>query len=112
MNINFENLEMIQEVLQVVQTLQLNQINHNEKRWLSTKELSNYIPYSVETINKKVQSGYFIEGVHFYQKGKIRFFDKHQIDSWILSSNKTNSNNPNYHKKQEILDKIKLSLAS
>jgi len=112
MNINFENLEMIQEVLQVVQTLQLNQINHNEKRWLSTKELSNYIPFSVETINKKVQSGYFIEGVHFYQKGKIRFFDKQQIDTWILSSDKTNLNNPNYHKKQEILDKIKLSLAS
>ena len=112
MNINFDNLEKIEDVLKILQTLQLNQINHNEKRWLSTKELSQYIPFSVETINKKVQSGYFIEGVHFYQKGKIRFFDKQKIDEWILSSEKTNVNNPNFTKKQEILNKISLSLAS
>ena len=112
MNINFENLEKIEEVLKILQTLQLNQINYNEKRWLSTKELSQYIPFSVETINKKVQSGYFIEGVHFYQKGKIRFFDKHNIDKWILSSEKTNINNLNFTKKQDILNKISLSLVS
>ena len=112
MNINLENLDMIQEVLHVVQTLQLNQINHNEKRWLSTKELSNYIPYSVETINKKVQSGEFILEIHFYQKGKTRFFDKHKIDEWIVSDSTSSANNPNFHKKQEILDRIKNSLVS
>ena len=112
MNINFENLEKIEDVLKILQVMQLNIANKDERRWLSTKELSLYIPYSVETINKKVQNGYFIEGVHFYQKEKTRFFDREKIDEWILSSDKENSNNPNFHKKQEILKKIRLSLVS
>jgi len=57
-----------------------------EKRWLSTHELSEYIPYSKETINKKVQDETFICGVHFYQQAKIRMFDKLKIDEWIISN--------------------------
>ena len=57
-----------------------------EKRWLSTHELSEYIPYSKETINKKVQDETFICGVHFYQQSKIRMFDKLKIDEWIISN--------------------------
>ena len=57
-----------------------------EKRWLSTQELSEYIPYSKETINKKVQDETFICGVHFYQQAKIRMFDKLKIDEWIVSN--------------------------
>ena len=114
MNIPLENLDKITDILKILQTIQINQVNQssNQKRWLSTKELSNYIPYSIETINKKVQSGYFIEGIHFYQKEKTRFFDREKIDEWILSSDIDNTNNPNYQKKQEILEKISQSLAS
>jgi hypothetical protein len=57
-----------------------------EKRWLSTSELSQYIPYSKETINKKVQDETFKCGVHFYQQAKIRMFDKLKIDEWIVSN--------------------------
>lgn len=114
MNVNFQNLDKIEDVLKLLQTIQLNQVNQssNQKRWLSTKELSEYIPYTVETINKKVKNGYFVDGIHFYQKEKTRFFDREKIDEWILSSDTNSTNNPNYHKKQEILEKISLSLVS
>ena len=112
MNINFENLEKIEDVLKLLQVIQLNIVNKDEKRWLSTKELSHYIPYSVETINKKVRSGAFESNVHFYQKGKTRFFDKQKIDEWIVLDNNLSENNPNFHKKQEILDRLKDSLVS
>ena len=73
-----------------------------EKRWLSTAELSEYIPYSKETINKKVQDETFICGVHFYQQAKIRMFDKLKIDEWIISNKLTTSQEL---LKQEILSK-------
>ena len=73
-----------------------------EKRWLSTSELSEYIPYSRETINKKVQDETFICGVHFYQQAKIRMFDKLKIDEWIVSNKLTTSQEL---LKQEILNK-------
>ena len=73
-----------------------------EKRWLSTSELSEYIPYSRETINKKVQDETFICGVHFYQQAKIRMFDKLKIDEWIISNKLTTSQEL---LKQEILNK-------
>ena len=73
-----------------------------EKRWLSTSELSEYIPYSKETINKKVQDETFICGVHFYQQAKIRMFDKLKIDEWIISNKLTTSQEL---LKQEILNK-------
>lgn len=113
MNINFENLEKIEDVLKILQTIQINLVNQssNQKRWISTKELSEYIPFSVETINKKVQNGYYQEGIHFYQQGKTRFFDREKIDEMIVSSG-DNKNNPNYYKKQELIEKISSSLVS
>jgi hypothetical protein len=114
MNIALENLDKITDILKILQILQLNLVNETskQKRWLSTKELSQYIPYTVETINKKIQNGYFLEGVHFYQKEKTRFFDREKIDEWIISKETTPSNNPNYNKKQEIIERISNSLIS
>lgn len=114
MNIALENLEKITDVLKILQTLQLSQINatSKQKRWLGTKELSQYIPYTVETINKKVQNGYFLEGIHFYQKEKTRFFDREKVDEWIMSQETTPTNNPNYNKKQEIIERMSNSLIS
>lgn len=77
----------------------------HEKRWFSTQELSEYIPYSKETINKKVQSGEFEYGVHYYQKAKIRMFDKLKIDEWIISNKLTTSKEL---LKQQILEKATL----
>ncbi|MCD4757394.1 MAG: helix-turn-helix domain-containing protein [Arcobacteraceae bacterium] len=98
----FEQLEQnLVDIANKLQSLE-SKIQH-EKRWLSTAELSNYIPYSKETINKKVQSGEFEHGVHFYQQAKMRMFDKIKIDEWIMS-NRLSSHNE--LKKQEILSKI------
>ena len=102
MNNPFEVLE--QSITNM--TLQIQSLSSkitNEKRWLSTAELSKYIPYSKETINKKVQDETFICGVHFYQNQKTRMFDKLKIDEWIMS-NKLSSKDELL--KQQVLDKI------
>lgn len=98
----FEQLE--QNLVDIVNKLDSleSKIKH-EKRWLSTAELSKYIPYSKETINKKVQDETFICGVHFYQQQKIRMFDKIKIDEWIMS-NKLSTKEELL--KQQVLDKI------
>ncbi len=105
MNVNLENLDKIEDILKIVQQVQINQVSQVEKRWLSTQELSEYIPYSKETINKKVQNETFICGVHFYQKEKIRMFDKLKIDEWIVSNTIT-SNNIEYTNNQDIINKM------
>jgi len=103
----FDNLSQIQEIANDLKFIK-KQLNSNiEKRWLSTKELSLYIPYSTETINKKVQDETFICGVHFYQHQKTRMFDKLKIDEWIIN-NQLNINKE--LKKQKILKKISLNI--
>jgi len=98
----FEQLEQnLFKIINKIDSLE-SKIQH-EKRWLSTAELSEYIPYSKETINKKVQDETFICGVHFYQNDKIRMFDKFKIDEWIMS-NKLSKKNELL--KQQILEKL------
>ena len=105
MVIDFENLSKIEQIANDLEIIKKQLDSNIEKRWLSTKELSLYIPYSTETINKKVQDETFICGVHFYQHKKTRMFDKLKIDEWIIN------NQLSVHKKiqkQMILDKISL----
>lgn len=88
MNNPFEQLEhMINELKNQINSLD-SKVS-GEKRWLSTAELSEYIPYSKESINKKVQHGEFVYGLHFYQQAKIRIFDKQKIDQWIMENKLT-----------------------
>jgi len=102
MNNPFEILEEnLSNIAIQIQSL-TSKINH-EKRWLSTSELADYIPYSKETINKKVQDETFICGVHFYQNGKTRMFDKLKIDEWIMSNKLSNKEEL---LKQQILEKL------
>jgi hypothetical protein len=85
MNNPFEHIDnKINELLKRLDVLE--QKIFGEKRWLSTSELAQYIPYSKESINKKVQNGEFIYGVHFHQHSKIRMFDKIKIDEWITNN--------------------------
>lgn len=103
MNNPFEEIkDQISNLETQLQTL--NKSINGEKRWLSTTELSKYIPYSKETINKKVQHGELIQGVHFYQQAKMRIFDKLKIDEWITNNALSKEKE---QKKQEILSKIK-----
>lgn len=101
MNIAFENLAKIDELVKKFDMLEKKL--YGEKRWLSTSELAEYIPYTKETINKKIQNGELISGVHFYQQSKMRIFDKFKIDEWITN----NGIDEHYeHLKQELLNKI------
>ncbi len=106
MNIDFEKLNLLDWIVKDLEIIKKQLNSSNSKRWLSTKELSKYLPYSVETINKKVQNEIFICGVHFFQHQKIRMFDKNKIDEWIMNnwlSDKQMS------LKEEVLTKMKWS---
>jgi hypothetical protein len=85
MNINFENLEKINDIL-----LKLNELESKisgQKRWFNINEISDYTGYSVEHI-RNLKDSDFIENKHYYKtKGKL-LFDKNMIDEWITSNPK------------------------
>lgn len=83
MTISLENLELIPKLLEEIKTLKLNS-SCNEKKWLTSKELSEYMGYSLEAINKMVQDNVLINGIHYYQPAKKLIFNKHEIDNWIM----------------------------
>lgn len=82
--VNFEHLELIPKLLIEIKALKLNQAMQSEKRWLNTRELSDYIGYSLDAINKMVKEDIFIEGVHYYKPQKRLLFDKEQINNWVV----------------------------
>jgi excisionase family DNA binding protein len=84
MNVNFENLEKIEEILTLVVELRNMKMNEIKKRWLTTDELSDYIGYSKETISKKVKDGEFELDKHYYKPERKLMFDKNAIDKWIM----------------------------
>ncbi|MDD5158181.1 hypothetical protein [Sulfurimonas sp.] len=63
MNISLEHLELIPKLLNEIKSLKLTQAMGSEKRWLNSKELSDYIGYSIDSINKMVKEDVFIDGV-------------------------------------------------
>jgi len=85
MNIKFENLEKIDEILTILQNQEQNKI---EKRWLNINETAHYLGYSSDHIHK-LKNDEFIEGIHFYKKGKL-LFDKLELDKWV-TTNKCNT---------------------
>lgn len=84
MNISLEHLELIPKLLNEIKSLKLTQAMSSEKRWLNSRELSDYIGYSMDAINKMVKEDVFIDGIHYYQPSKKLLFDKNQIDNWII----------------------------
>lgn len=84
MNISLEHLELIPKLLNEIKSLKLSQAMSSEKRWLNTRELSDYIGYSLDAINKMVKDDIFIDGIHYYKPSKKLLFDKEQVDNWIV----------------------------
>lgn len=84
MNIPYENLELIPKLLNELKSLKLYQAMGSEKRWLNTRELSDYIGYSLDAINKMVKEEVFICGVHYHKPSKKLLFDIHQVNNWVL----------------------------
>jgi len=83
MTILLENLELIPKLFEEIKALKLNSTK-NEKKWLNSRELSAYIGYSMDSINKMVKEDVFIDGVHYYKPSKKLLFNKYEIDNWII----------------------------
>jgi len=81
MNIDFSKLDTILTLLHSIEKVLTTQ---TEKRWLTTRELSDYIGYSLDSINKMVKDDVFIDGVHYYKPSKKLLFDKIEVDNWIV----------------------------
>jgi predicted DNA-binding transcriptional regulator AlpA len=79
MDIKYEYLELIPKLLEEIKNLK--QKEQIEKRWLNVAELANYIGYSKDRIHA-LTNDEFIEGRHFYKKGKL-LFDRAEIDNWV-----------------------------
>lgn len=84
MNISLEHLELIPKLLNEIKSLKLTQAMSSDKRWLNTRELSDYIGYSLDAINKMVKDDIFIDGIHYYKPSKKLLFDKEQVNNWIV----------------------------
>jgi predicted DNA-binding transcriptional regulator AlpA len=84
MNVNFEHLELLPKLFNEIKALKLSQAMQSDKRWLNTRELSDYIGYSLDAINKMVKEEIFINGIHYHKPQKRLLFDKEQIDNWVV----------------------------
>lgn len=99
MNINLEALNKIPQLFELIVSMKSTIENGVvEKRWLNTRELSDYSGYKFETIKSKIKKGEFTQGVHYFKKGGILLFDKIEVDNWIMGIKSVN--NIVYSKKQ------------
>ena len=71
-----------EQILNEIQSLKGLVLEHKGKRWLSTKELSQYLDYSQDRIHK-LKGSEFIEGIHYYKRSGKLLFDRYQIDNWV-----------------------------
>lgn len=95
MNINFENLERIEEVYKLLLLMKHESKIHIEKRWLTSDELATYTGFSLGTIKKLIKEKKLKAGIHFYQKIKRNTFDKQKIDEWIMNEENEEENEDN-----------------
>ena len=82
MDIKYENLDLIPQLLEEIKSLKEN--TSAEKRWLNVAEVAKYIGYSKDRIHA-LTSSEFIEGIHYYKKGKL-LFDRVELDKWVMNS--------------------------
>jgi hypothetical protein len=108
MDIKLENLALIPKLIEKLETIEQTILQNNIKndstikRWMGTKELAEYLGYSIDNIYRLKDEVWKSE-VHFYKKeGKI-FFDRVAIDGWIVSGEDTNETNQS---KREIVDRL------
>ncbi|WP_294962414.1 hypothetical protein [Sulfurimonas sp.] len=89
MNVNaFENLELIPVLIEQNEIL-LDRLNKLVPPINTKKEVAKFLNKSQSTINRYIQLGYLIEGVHFYRKnGKILVFIEDAITEFRKELNK------------------------
>jgi len=86
MSIDMENINLIKNMAKDIEFIKKTLSSQIAKRWLNTKELSEYLGYSKDRVYK-LKDEVFIENIHFYKKvGKI-LFDRVAIDDWMVGRN-------------------------
>jgi predicted DNA-binding transcriptional regulator AlpA len=105
MNIEFESLKLLPQMFELIEKLNANLQNSHTKRWLSVRELAEYLSYSNDRIYK-LKDEYFLEETHFYKKSGKILFDRVAIDSWMVEGK---SNEVNQSQRQ-IVDNILSSI--
>lgn len=93
MNINFENLEKIEEIYNLLILLRDEKTNQLNKKWLTTEELSTYIGYSKESIKNMIRKEELQIDKHYFRIAKKNLFDKVEIDKWIMGIDQVNNIN-------------------
>ena len=83
MQVNFEHLELLPKILNKLEFIEKHLQNNYSKRWLTVKELSQYIGYSKDRIYK-FKDTELVQGYHYYKKSGKILFDSHAIDKWII----------------------------
>ena len=92
--IDMENINLIKNIVKDVEIIKNTFANQTDKKWLNTRELSDYIGYSMDSINKMVKEDVFIDGIHYYKPSKKLLFNKLEVDNWVMGirSNKSKQN--------------------
>lgn len=109
MNINLEALSQIPQMMKMIEDMKnIIERKNLEKRWLSTKEVIEYLPFGKDKIYKMIDIE-FIEGEHFYRRENKLVFDIQKLDEWVIYSpiNNTSKVDTKY-----IVDDVLSSLAS
>lgn len=105
MNVAIENLSLIPKIVEDIELLKVSLENSNHKRWLTVKEIAEYLGYSKDRIYK-LKSQSFIEGVHFHKReGKI-LFDRVAVDEWVIKGD----NSEDGQSQRQIVDRLLSSI--
>ena len=104
--IEMENINLIKEMAKDIELIKKSLMTQTEKRWLSVKELAQYLGYSKDHIYH-LKEETFLENIHFYKKTCKILFDRVAIDSWVLEGFNTNDINKS---RRQIVDNILSSI--
>jgi len=104
MNVALENLELLPQILEKLTLMERNMENFHLKRWMNVKELSHYLGYSEDHIYK-LKEDVFCESIHFFKRGKL-FFDRIEIDKWVINGSNDDQNALAKKRVHEILDSV------
>jgi len=82
--IDMENINLIKNIVNDMEVIKSSLLNQTDKKWLNTRELSDYIGYSMDSINKMVKENIFVDGIHYYKPSKKLLFNKLEVDNWVM----------------------------
>ena len=106
MSIDMENINLIKDMAQDIEMIKKSLSSQTTKRWLNTKELSEYLGYSKDRVYK-LKDEIFVENIHFYKKiGKI-LFDRVAIDTWVMVGRISDET---YNTQRQIVDNVLSSI--